>query len=169
MRIDEPSFKQFYDTNLFSIIHSSLGTKANYKTKTVCVGMYPSVAEYNGFWTLDAYRVNYPAEYKALFRCVIEPEIEKNEIIRKNYDEWGSRCYVYSSELTNLNKPFLIGKESNIRIDELDINTDALKRLGCDYILSAAEICNLSQLNISLVEEYSTNDSFWRIRVYKLL
>lgn len=165
--IEEPTYEQFYDTNLFSLIHSDLGTQPDYKTKTVSVGIYPSVAEYNGFWTLDSYRVNYPADYKSNFRKVIANEIEKNETIRKGFDEWGSRCYIFSSELYETPHKFLCGKNDNKKI-KLDIDTIQLKKMGCKYVISAVDIANDMELSLSLVNCYSTERSYWKIRVYKL-
>lgn len=165
--IKEPTFGQFYDTNLFSQIHSDLGTLSDYKTRTVSVGIYPCVAEYNGFWTLDSYRVNYPAVYKSKFRKIIAKEVEKNETMRKGFDEWGSRCYIFSSELYGTPHRFLCGKNDNKKI-KLDIDTKKLKNMGCKYIISAVDIENDKELNLSFVNSYTTDKSYWEIRVYKL-
>ena len=92
--------------------------------------------------------------------------MDKNEYLRRYYDEWGSRCYLFSSEIgTDL----LIPKESGMHVKKLEIDTNVLKGLKCEYILSAVEIDNYKELNLELVNEYTTDQSFYKIRVYKLI
>lgn len=160
-----PNYRQFFDKKLFSSIHKDLGTKGDYKTKVVSVGLFPCVAEYNGFYTLDSYRVNYPIDYKYKFRKVIAKELEKDGSIRSYFDNWGSRCYILSSELGN---HFLFSKNDDNVVKHLDIDTKALKGLGCQYIFSAVEIGNYRDLNLDYINSYTSSDSYYNIRVYKL-
>ena len=166
--IEVPTFKQFYDTTLFDEIHKQISTQPNYKTKTISVGIYPCVAEYNGFWTLDAYRVNYPVEYKHKFRTLIAPELNKSESLRKSFDEWGSRCYVFSAMLEKQGNQYLCGKKDNISIDKLEIDTVTLKDLDCDYVISAVNILNYQALGLDYVDSFTTHQSYWSIKVYKV-
>lgn len=166
--IDIPTFKQFYDTALFDEIHKQIGTQPNYKIKTISVGIYPCVAEYNGFWTLDAYRVNYPVEYKHRFRKIIATELNKSESLRKSFDEWGSRCYVFSASLEKQGNQYLCGKKNNISIDKLEIDTTTLKDLGCNYVVSAVDILNYQALGLDYVNSFTTHQSYWNIKVYKV-
>ena len=167
-QIDKPTYKQFYDTELFDIIKKDLGIQSDYTTKTVSVGIFPCIAEYNAFWTLDSYRVNYPVEYKHRFRLVIGDELTKSEELRNYYDEWGSRCYVFSAELEKMNNQYYSRKTNPCSIKQLDINTKVLKELGCEYVLSSVDICNYRDLSLSLVNSYTTDKSYWNIRVYKI-
>lgn len=167
--IEAPTFKQFYDVNLFNNIHKDLGTSDNYQTKTVSVGMFPCIAEYNGFWTMDSYRVNYSANYKHTFRKVIEKELEKDDSLREYYDSWGSRCYVFSSELDKANNRYLCGKNSNVVINQLLIDTEILRDMGCEYIISAVDILNYNDIGLKYVNSYTTDSSFWTIRIYRLI
>ena len=166
--IEVPTFKQFYDTTLFDEIHKQISTQPNYKTKTISVGIYPCVAEYNGFWTLDAYRVNYPVEYKHKFRTLIAPELNKSESLRKSFDEWGSRCYVFSAMLEKQGNQYLCGKKDKISIDKLEIDTVTLKDLDCDYVISAVNILNYQALGLDYVDSFTTHQSYWSIKVYKV-
>lgn len=161
-----PSYNQYFAENLFTEIKKDLHIDKDFNCKVVSVGMYPSVAEYNNFYTLDSYVFNYSLDYKHKFRSVIEKELDKDEKIRSYFDNWGSRCYLFSSEL---GRKMIYGKRDNTRINHLDINTNALKELGCQYILSAVEIRNFKELGLSYVDSYTTPESYWNIRVYKLI
>jgi hypothetical protein len=163
-----PNYGEFYDTKLFSELMNDLNVKPDYSTKVVSVGMLPSVAEYNGFYTIDSYRVNYPLEYKHKFRKVIAKELEKDDVLRKYFDEWGSRCYVFSSELNQQGNRYLCGKKEDISLENLEIDTQVLKDLGCEYILSSVDIMNYENLNLNYVNSYTTDDSYWNIRVYQI-
>jgi len=160
-----PSFNQFFDEPLFAQIKDDMGGSESFQTKVVSVGMYPSVAEYNGFYTLDSYVLSYSLDYKHIFRKVIEGELAKSMTLQKTFDNWGSRCYVFSAELGT---DFLYGKSESKQIKELTINTEELKKLGCEYVFSAAEICNYSVLNLDFIDNYTSEKSYWKIWVYRI-
>jgi hypothetical protein len=92
------NMKAFYAENLFSEIDQFINQPKN-SYKIVSVAMYPSSALYNGFYCLDAYVNAYPIVYKRDFREVISKELDKSELMQRYYDNWGSRCYIFSSEL----------------------------------------------------------------------
>lgn len=163
--IVQPTFHQFYDIRLFNEIHSFLGTSPNYKTKTVSVGLFPAVAEYNGFYTLDSYRVNYPLEYKHRFRKIIGKELEKNKKLKDYFDNWGSRCYIFSSELDG---NFIFRKDCGISIKNLEIDTEQLQEMNCQYIISAVPIENHSALGWKFEKSFTTDNSFWEIYLYSI-
>ena len=163
-----PSYAQYYDEPLFKQISNDLSLTQDYTTKVASVGLHPSIAEYNGFWTLDSYMTNYSLDYKHKFRKVIAGELAKNETLRKYFDGWGNRCYIFSSELDERGNRYLSSKNDHFAIDQLDVNTEALKSLGCEYIISSVDIKNHSELNLSFINKYTTNQSFWEIRVYRL-
>ena len=162
LNIGEPTFKQFYDEQLFNDIETYLGNKKQYKV--ICLGFHPAIALYNGFQTLDGYFANYPLEYKHKFRELIAEELNKSEENRKYFDNWGSRCYLLSHEFDD----FLHGKDKNTKVLDLSINTLALKNIGGEYIFSSVEIVNYEPLGLSFVKEFSSPKSFWNIKVYKV-
>lgn len=164
IKIKSPSYAQFCDEELFAQIAQDIHAPQDYSVKVVSLGMYPSIAAYNGFWSLDGYMSSYPLEYKHQFRKVIANELIKNESLRKYFDDWGSRCYLFSAELRENSSSDI----SNKVIDNLDINTQALKDIGCDYIFSAVDIKNYKDLKLAYINSYTTNHSYWNIRVYKL-
>ena len=156
------SYREFYDHELFAEIEAYIG-KEQSTYRVGCLGFVPAIASVNGFYTVDGYSTNYPLEYKYQFREVIEKELEKNETVKAYYDNWGSRCYLYSAEL---GLDFQILKEDNIVIKNLELDTEALKELGCEYIFSAVEIQNAGETGLAFLEVFSGEESAIEVFVY---
>jgi hypothetical protein len=157
------NFGEFFSAPLFAEIRDYIGRPQS-QYRVVSLGMYPSIALYNGFYTADGYVSNYSLDYKHQFRKVIAKELEKDAPLQKYYDTWGSRCYLFSHEL---NRQYLYTKKNPIRrVDHLDIDTIALRQLGVEYIFSAVEIGNSKQLGLKLEKVFKRDDSPWRIYVY---
>jgi hypothetical protein len=160
-----PSFRDFYDTKLFADIKVYIGEGSTENYRVVSLGMLPSVASYNGFFALDAYLNLYPLSYKHLFREIITPELDKSIELKKYFDNWGSRCYLFSSELeTN----FLWSKKDDKKVFHLDIDTEKLKQLSqkTTYIISAVEIVNHKALDLMLEKVFE--GEYWRIYLYRV-
>lgn len=134
--------------------------------RVASLGIDPAAALYHGFYTVDGYSNNYDLEYKRAFREVIAPELLKSEYLRAYYDDWGNRCYLFSSESPGY---YTIGKGNFVFLN-LQLDTKALKQLGCDYILSAAYILNPENNNLTLLSEVplETADSYYELFVYKI-
>lgn len=166
-RVDSttPIYSQFYDESLFDTIEKSISSEPRSNYKIVCLGIFPSVLEYNGYHTLDAYVPNYSLAYKHEFREVISEELDKSEELKDYFDDWGSRCYIFSSELGS---DYLWGKNRNGIVKDLEIDTKHLKEMGCTYLFSAVEIENYQSLNLEFINSYTTPSSFWNIRIYKI-
>jgi len=165
VHVYEPSFSRFFAHDLFTEIDRFIGRpKDTYRVVTI--GMHPSVAEFNGFYTLDSYQRNYPLSYKRQFRQIIWKELDRDTILREYFDGWGNRCYVFSSEL-GLN--FLCyGKEHHI-LHNLQLDTAQLRAMGCEYVISAAEIENSAQRGLRLERQFFSPESFWHIYLYYVL
>ena len=163
-----PSYSQFYDEDLFLQIAKDINMPQDYSVKVVSVGMFPSIASYNGFWSLDGYMSSYSLDYKHSFRRVISKELEKDDAIKKYFDDWGSRCYVFSSELYKRKNQYLCGKDE-MGINDLDLSIAELRDLGCQYIFSSVDIINYEELGLSFINQYTTDKSYWKIRVYKII
>ena len=164
---NQPSYSQFYDEKLFGIVAKDLDIKQDYTTKVVSLDLFPSVLEYNGFWCLDGYVSTYSLDYKHKFRKVISKELDKDNVLKSYFDDWGNRCYVFSAELFKHGTE-LCGKTDDISVNFLDINTKALRNLGCQYVLSSVDIKNYKELNWTYINSYTTDQSYWNIKVYKL-
>lgn len=132
----------------------------------VSLGIDPSAALYHGFYCIDGYSNNYDLEHKHAFRKIIAPELAKNEYLKSNFEGWGNRCYLFSSEIPGY---YNIEKNS-FWYNQLEINTKALSDMGCDYILSAAYIVNADELNLTLLREepFATDTSYYQIFLYQV-
>ena len=156
------SYRQFFSPRLFAEIKDFIG-KPPQEYRVVSLGLYPAIAQYNGFYVLDGYQVLYPLEYKHRFRAVIVGELARDAELRRNFDQWGSRCYLFCSEA----KECLCTKDyCKRKVEHLLIDTDALRSLGGRYILSAVEIENHRQLGLTLARVFQRDDSPWQIFLY---
>lgn len=157
------SYRQYYSENLFSTIKNQIGLDPS-AYRVVGLGLDPGILLFNGFYTLDAYVANYPLAYKKKFRKIIAGELAKNEAIRKMFDHFGSTCYLYSSEIGTRTS----GKIENLKIQNLQLDHDALRGMGCDYLISAVEIKNHKANNLVFWRQFDDPASMWRIYVYKV-
>lgn len=138
--------------------------KAQYKVASL--GIDPVAALYHGFYCVDGYSNNYGVEYKHAFRKVIAPELERNEWLKSYFDEWGNRCYLFSDEIPG----YYNIEKGSFWYNDLQIDTVALKDLGCDYILSAAYVVNAEDIGLELLQEEAigTPESYYQIYIYKI-
>lgn len=156
----------FFSEDIFSQIENAIGRpKEDYRV--VSVGIYPAAAAYNGFYCLDGYSNNYPLEYKHTFRQIIEGELEKNDYIRMLFDTWGNRCYITTAEQANY---YTFEKKWGSVIYDLDLNTDVMKALNCQYVFSAAYLMDAEEKGLSLLREapFETDGSWYHIYVYEV-
>ncbi|GGB37805.1 putative membrane protein YkoS [Lentibacillus populi] len=163
--IGTPTFKQFYAVELFQEIEDYIG-KDQSTYRVVSIGMHPTIAQYNGFYTLDTYNNSYPLVYKHKFRKVIAPELNKNPSLKSYYDTWGGRAYMFVDEL---GKHYMFGKNSKKTIENLAINTDALKDLGGEYIFSALPIENYRENGLQYERNFVKNGLPWQVYLYRVM
>ncbi|PAV30905.1 hypothetical protein CIL05_04105 [Virgibacillus profundi] len=162
--IGTPTFKEFYSEELFSEIEDYIGMEQS-DYRVVSIGIHPTIAQYNGFYTLDTYNNSFPLEYKHQFREIIAPELEKNPELKSYFDTWGGRLYMYVGQL---GKNYLFTKNSDEVIEALDINTEALQDLGGDYIFSALPIENYDDNGLDFEESFEKEGLPWEIWVYRV-
>ncbi len=158
------SYEEYFAEELFAEICSYIN-KEQESYRVVSLGLCPAIPLYNGFYCVDGYSNNYPIEYKHKFREIIEKEINKNNYIQNYFDNWGSRCYLFSSET---DATYNITKGSSFTYKNLEINTDILKELGCEYIFSAAPIENADILNLKFLRTFSDDIALYDVYLYKL-
>ncbi|TCP19974.1 hypothetical protein EV207_15610 [Scopulibacillus darangshiensis] len=162
-RIDYPSFQEFYSPKLFHEIKAYIG-KDPEDYRVASIGIHPAVAQYNGFYTLDAYNNIYPLKYKHQFRQIIAPELAKNKTLETYYDTWGGRCYLF---VDKLGKHYMFTKKHNVVLKHLDFNIQAFKDLGGAYIFSAVKIGNAEENHLTLLKIFERQSSPWKIYLYK--
>ena len=132
----------------------------------VSIGIYPSVAEFNGFYTLDGYLNNYSLSYKRQFRQIIWKELSKDADLKEYFDGWGNRCYVFSSELGHND---LYSGDSRFTLHHLELDTKQLRVMGGEYVISAVHIENNAQNGLRLEKEFYSPTAFWHIYLYYVL
>lgn len=140
-------------------------TKEEYRVASL--GMCPAPALEAGFYCIDGYSNNYSLEYKHEFRQIIERELEKSPGMGVYFDTWGSRCYLFTEESSNY---YYRSKQDSFRYENLELNTDKMRELGCRYLFSAAEIAekNADRMGMELLGVFETEESYYRIWVYEL-
>lgn len=75
----------------------------------------PMIAVANGIKSADGYFQLYPLSYKKKFQKIIEKELEKSSVLRRYFNEFGSRIYLFSHEKKNPAFNFLALKDLNIK------------------------------------------------------
>ena len=162
-RMNNITYSQFYSENLFENIEKFI--EKDQKTyKVVSVGIHPSIAVYNGFYTLDGYSVLYDLKHKKQFREIIAPELKKNEILRRYFDEWGSRAYVFSNEIGQN----YLRKKNDVYPININLNTSKLYEMGGRYIFSSYKIKNYIENNLQMLKIFSDKKSVWKIYLYEV-
>lgn len=159
------SYVEFYAEEQFSQINEDIGLHQE-DYRIINIGFHPAVSQYNGFYTLDGYLNNYPVEYKHKFRNIIAYELEKNEILKEYFDNWGSRCYTYVAEL---GKGSMWTKDKNKTIYNLELNVTALHEMNCQFVFASVRIMNFVETGLDLFNTYENELSAWRIFVYRVL
>lgn len=135
--------------------------------RVASLGMCPAVALEAGFYCIDGYSNNYSLEYKHEFRKIIENELEKCPGMKAYFDDWGSRCYLFTEESQNY---YYLAKDADFRYENLELNTEKMKEMGCEYLFSAAEIeeGNAGKMGMKLFGVFETEESYYRVWVYEL-
>lgn len=160
-----PTFREFYaEKQMESISRYINKPKESYKV--VSIGIHPAISQYNGFHTLDGYFTNYPLKYKHEFRKIIAPELNKNDKLKKYFDDWGNRCYIFVDEL---GKDYMYTKDRDKKIKNLDINTKKMADMGAEYILSSVEIKNYKENSLKFLHKFTDVESVWDIYLYKIV
>lgn len=133
----------------------------------VSLGIYPSVALYNGFICADGYSNNYDLAYKHGFIKIIEEEMAKNKEAEALIKTWGNRLYLVSGEY-GLSP--LMGKDSALVYTDISLDTEAMKRLNIRYLLSAGPISNADELGMELVREepFVSDSSYYEVWLYEV-
>lgn len=161
--VNQLSYGEFYGVDLFEIIKEDIQYE---KEQMACAyGIHPSVLSYNGISTIDGYCGYYSQAYKEQFREVIEPTLAIVPRWKTYYDDWACRAYLFSA---NGNSNYDFGANSNAEPQELLVNSNKLKQLGCSYIFSRVEITNSDANNMELKSVYEVESVPYKIYLYEL-
>ncbi len=168
------TYKEFYSEVLYQEINDYIGKPQN-SYRVASIGLQPAAALYSGFYTIDGYFANYPLSYKHKFYELMEPELNKNEIAKDFFEDFGSVVVILSNEIIERRegKGFIIPTEEktvkNRVINNLQLNTDVLQGLNCQYIFSSSEILNHKELNFKFEKYFERDDSPWAIYLYSVI
>ncbi len=157
------NYKDFYDTSLFAKIKNYLGYPQK-KPRVACIGFYPSIAIYNGLYTIDGYINNYPLSYKHKFKKINERFYENTPEREEKFDKHGHFCYLELSDLKSISKGS--GSILNKIVDPSELNFDQMKKLGAEYIISAYPLKQDKHLLFKKV--FSQKNSKWTMYIYKI-
>ena len=163
------TMNQYYSTSLFDEIKEWIDMdQTTYRVGSI--GLHPAVPAFNGFHTIDGYSNYYSMDYKLRFRDIIKSELDKYPTQLNKYDQWGNRCYLFSSELLPIwnHKDFIIPKNSDIVINRLDYDFNKLKDLGCKFILSTVEIDKVQNLNLVFQKKFEHANLPYSIYLYNI-
>ena len=166
-----PSFVSFTAPAAFDQIERVIG-RPRTDVRVACLGFPPSVAHFNGYRTVDGYWYLYPLEYKHRFRRAIAGELDKSADLKAYFDDYGSRAYIFSSELWQTlpdRFTFLASRDKRVtRIENLALDTSALGDLGASFLLSAVEVGNAADLHLELLEKIQDPTAAMDLYVYRL-
>ena len=161
------SYSDYYAIGVLDQVEAYLAEttgKEQAAYRVVSLGIDPAAALYHGFYCLDGYSNNYALSYKHAFRRVIAPALEQSDYLRAYFDDWGNRCYIFGTECPG----YYTIEKNGFYFQHLEMNTEALRALGGDYLFSAAYIANSEELGLVAVREepFETQESYYRIYVY---
>lgn len=95
-------------------------------------------------------------------RAFLTSELAKSERMKQYFDDWGSRCYIFSHDLQLLvSQTKMCPRRS---VETLDLDAEAFAELGGEYILSAVEIQRPDQTGLVQLALF---ESPWIIRLYQ--
>ncbi len=161
---EQVTWESLYMEDVFEQIDEVIGEDKE-RYSVISLGMYPSIALYNGYTCADGYSNNYDLPYKHEFRRIQAAELEKNEEVRKYFDDWGNRLYLVSAMYgTNA----MVGKTEQIEYQELAYDTDAMKDLNIKYVFAAAPVTDAGEMGWTLMSgsPFASESSFYEVWVY---
>lgn len=163
----KPNYNAFVADDLFEKIDAHIG-KPKQSYRVACLGLNPTVAQLNGFYTLDGLQALYDLRYKHRFRAIMADELAQSDTLRNYFDHWGNRCYLFSTELGIRDRHFLISKFQQPKaIQHWAFNVEAFAELGGAYLFSTVEIKNAADIGLLPDGVFETEKGWWRIYLYK--
>jgi hypothetical protein len=165
----EPNYTAYVAPALFREVRQAIEQQtglAPAQYRVASLGLPPAVAQFNDFYTVDSYQNNYPLLYKHRFRPVIAGELAKSPELRRYFDAWGNRCYLFSAEL---GQNFRVGAFPPRVVRDFDFNAAAFRQLGGRYVLSAARLATPARSGLRLAGVFGQPGAYWRIWLYEVI
>ena len=164
----EPNYTAYVAPALFREVQDHIRRQTGLvpaQYRVACLGLPPAVVQLNDFYTLDSYQNNYPLPYKHRFRPIIAGELAKSSELRRYFDAWGNRCYLFSSEL---GKDFRVGAFQQRTVQDFAFNAAAFRQLGGRYVLSGARLAAPARNGLHLAGVFEQPGAYWRIWLYEV-
>ncbi|MCM1569178.1 MAG: DUF6044 family protein [Roseburia sp.] len=163
---EQVTWESIYMEEVFDEIDKVIGDDKA-RVSVVSLGIYPSVALYNGYTCADGYSNNYSLDYKHAFRRIMAQELEENPQVKAYFDDWGNRCYLVCAEL---GFHAMVGKGQGEVYEDLKLDTTAMRELNIGYVLAAAPIADSDKLGLSLIDgsPFSSESSYYEVWVYHM-
>lgn len=162
------TFNEFYATELFKEIEDFIGRKKD-DYKVINLGIHPSIAQYNGFYSIDGYIPNYPLSLHTKFQTINKKEYEKKQFYGEKNITISNGVYLISSELSIYCDEYCFKKVANKSINNFDLNIKELKDSRVEYVFSAIEIQNTKKIGIEFQEVFEKDEYPYIIYLYKLI
>tara|TARA_A100001011_G_scaffold72534_1_gene74399 strand:+ start:5259 stop:7046 length:1788 start_codon:yes stop_codon:yes gene_type:complete len=166
LEVKNSSYKNFYCESVFKKIENFISEEKK-SFRTINVGFFPAITQYNGFYTLDGYHNYYPLSYKKKFFNIIKDEIKKEKELLAYFENRANTCFLLSSELSktcgyNCNKY----NSLTTKISNLNINTYAFKKMNGKYLFSSVEILNYEAIGFDFLRSFKSKDCDYIIYLY---
>lgn len=155
------TYDQFFSTQDFSKLKKEIKYHGE---PSLAFGMHPSILVFNDIKTLDMYHSGYNLSYKHKFRNLISPTLDKNNSVRRYFDNWGGRAYLFSKDGLKSFAPTL---SPNPLFDnsEIFIDVKSASEMNLKYIFSRYKISN--PLENSLSQVAKTKGEVYNIYAYE--
>tara|TARA_B100000315_G_C14535721_1_gene568339 strand:+ start:48 stop:1340 length:1293 start_codon:yes stop_codon:yes gene_type:complete len=163
-------YKHYFAEENFNSIKKTIGLPID-SFRVLSIGLHPTVASFNGFYTLDGYHNVFPNDYLIPFNKIHEKEINKNPHLL--LEAHSKRIYLLISELhgdpskEGFSSAFLKHRKGQT-IKNLELDYEALISIGADYIISSIEILNYQNNKFEFLGKFVHNDSFWDLFLYEI-
>ena len=157
-----------YATELFKEIEDFIGKKKD-DYKVINLGIHPSIAQYNGFYSIDGYIPNYPLSLHTKFQKINEKEYEKKQFFGEKNITISNGVYLISSELSQDCDEYCFKKVTNKSIKKFEVNINELKKSKVEYIFSSIKIQNTDKIGIEFQEIFEKQKYPYIIYLYKII
>ena len=154
-------FAEYYSVDLMEEIKEDIDYNGE---KCVAYGLNPATLEYSNIWTLDGCISYYTQEYKDEFRKLIAPTLEKNEITRAYFDDWGARAYIYSASDEDI---YSMLYHYEVTDKNLYMDMEQFEKMDGKYIFSRIELANAEELGLDMIGVYEHEESPFVIYLYE--
>lgn len=155
------TYKAYFAEDLFAKIKNYINLDPS-SYRVGCIGFEPSIAVFNGLYTIDGYITSYPLEYKHQFYEIIEKTLSTDKANRELFLGWGSKCYLFDGGESTLYF------RSKATVKKLSLDMRAYYALGGRYLISAHKIEESQLKHLAFMKEFRDTNTFWTMYLYRV-